>query len=221
MHLRGADFHGWQTTSVLVEHVRRLVADGAPFVYAYYPGVDEVAHAYGLHGPYYAGGARRDRPDSSARVRDALPADTALLVTADHGQVQVGPEAWLGLRRARRRWSTPTPATAASATCTRAHGAAAEPVRGRVGARGEDAWVFAREQLLDEGWLGPDPPSATYAGASATSCSRRAHRVGFIDPDDAREAQLRVRPRILTPAEMLGAAGRRARGTSTSERPTR
>ena len=29
---------------------------------------------------------------------DALPADTALLVTADHGQVQVGPDGWLGLQ---------------------------------------------------------------------------------------------------------------------------
>src|SRR4051795_1576918 len=52
-HMRGTDFHGWQTTSVLVQRVRALVEGGAPFVYAYYSGVDEVAHAYGLESAFY------------------------------------------------------------------------------------------------------------------------------------------------------------------------
>ena len=34
---------------------------------------------------------------------DALPADAALLVTADHGQVHVGPDGWIGFATARRR----------------------------------------------------------------------------------------------------------------------
>src|SRR4051812_16738506 len=46
-HLGTGPFVGWRTVSVLVEHCRRLVAAGERFVYAYYPGVDEVAHEYG------------------------------------------------------------------------------------------------------------------------------------------------------------------------------
>ena len=70
-HLRGADFHGWPTTAVLVEHVRSLVAGGAPFVYAYYPGVDEVAHAFGLEGRFYASRARGRRPSRGRGARRA------------------------------------------------------------------------------------------------------------------------------------------------------
>ena len=96
VHLRGADFHGWPTTAVLVEHVRALVAGGEPFVYAYYPGVDEVAHAFGIEGRFYAAElAAADRLVGA--VRDVLPEDTALLVTADHGQVNLGQESWIGL----------------------------------------------------------------------------------------------------------------------------
>ena len=98
-HMRGAEFHGWQTTSVLVEHVRSLVADGAPFVYAYYSGVDEVAHAYGLETQYYpAELAAADRLVGA--LLDALPDDVALVVTADHGQVQVGHDGWRSLKAA-------------------------------------------------------------------------------------------------------------------------
>ena len=52
-HLRGARFIGWSTVSVLVEHCVRLVASGDRFVYAYYPGVDNIAHEFGLHNGFY------------------------------------------------------------------------------------------------------------------------------------------------------------------------
>ena len=65
-------------------------------MYAYYPGVDEVAHAYGLDAPFYpAELAAADRLVGA--VLDALPAHATLLVTADHGQVNLGPDSWIGL----------------------------------------------------------------------------------------------------------------------------
>ncbi len=47
--LRGGRLLGWQTISGLVEQCVRAVAAGERFVYAYYPGVDTVAHEFGLH----------------------------------------------------------------------------------------------------------------------------------------------------------------------------
>ena len=73
-----------------------LVDGGAPFVYAYYPGVDEVAHAHGLQGAYYP--AELAAADALVgALLDALPSRAALLVTADHGQVHLGAESWIGL----------------------------------------------------------------------------------------------------------------------------
>ena len=95
-HLRGADFHGWPTTASLVEHVRALSPAARPSCTSYYPGVDEVAHAFGLERRFYTGELRAaDRLVGA--IRDVLPDDVALLVTADHGQVNLGQESWIGL----------------------------------------------------------------------------------------------------------------------------
>ena len=219
-HMRGADFHGWQTTSVLVEEVRALVAGGAPFVYAYYSGVDEVAHAHGLESAFYpAELAATDRLVGD--LLDALPDDVALVVTADHGQVQVGPDGWRSLAPL-HGWSRPTRATAASATCTRSPAArpsstppptscTAEP-RLQAEPRSGDAWVFRREQLLDEGWLGPDPVPAVYRRVGDVVLAAR-HRVGFVDPTLPYEAQPDRCARSITAAESRGAPRGRARST--------
>ena len=57
-HLTGVRFHGWRMPSTLVSTVGQLLADGEPFVYAYYDGVDKVAHEYGLGRHYDAESAR-------------------------------------------------------------------------------------------------------------------------------------------------------------------
>jgi hypothetical protein len=212
VHLRGADFVGWQTTSALVEHVRRLVDAGAPFVYAYYPGVDEIAHAYGLEAPFYpAELAAADRLVGA--LLDALPEAAALLVTADHGQVHVGPEGWIGL-------GPLDPMVAAYAGDGRfrylhaATGAAADLLDAATARHAADAWVLGREQLLDEGWLGPDPgPASRRRVGDVVLAARRG--VGFVDPTLPHEAQLVAAHGSITRAEVevpLVAARGRARG---------
>ena len=80
---------------MLVEHCRRLVGHDERFVYAYYPGVDTVAHEFGLHDEYYlAELAFAD--ELVGRLLDALPSHATLVVTADHGQVHVG-DNWVPL----------------------------------------------------------------------------------------------------------------------------
>ena len=87
-HLGDADLHSWHTPAGLVTGVRALLGPGERFVYAYYEGIDKVAHARGL-GEYYDDELRYvDRLVGD--VLGVLPPGAVLVVTADHGQVEVG-----------------------------------------------------------------------------------------------------------------------------------
>ena len=87
-HQRGAPVTGWVAASSLAVDVRRLVEAGNPFVYAYYEGVDKVAHFNGFGDHYDA--ELRAVDTLVDGLLDTLPRGVALAVTADHGQVEVG-----------------------------------------------------------------------------------------------------------------------------------
>ena len=88
-HLVGGLMNGWRTMSNISVEIAVQLAQGHRVVYAYYDGIDKVAHERGF-GPYYDAELRMvDRMVGD--VLDALPAGAVLLVTADHGQVDVGP----------------------------------------------------------------------------------------------------------------------------------
>jgi Type I phosphodiesterase / nucleotide pyrophosphatase len=200
VHLRDADFVGWRAESTLVEHVRNLTRGDATFLYAYYPGIDEVAHEFGLNDGYYrAELAATDR--LVAHVLDALPADAALVVTADHGQVHLDAESWLplgdvepyvafGSGDGRFRYLHAT------------KGAAGDLGDAARDTFGKQAWVLTRTELLDGGWLGPDPSPATRRRVGDVVLAARDD-VAFIDPAMPRELGLRSAHGSLTPAEML------------------
>jgi predicted AlkP superfamily pyrophosphatase or phosphodiesterase len=197
-HLAGAKYFGWRTPSNLAVEVAAQVGAGAPFVYAYYDGIDKTAHERGF-GDYYDAELRAvDRIVGD--VLDGLPAHAALLVTADHGQVMVGerivmPDRELLVRtrhqsgEGRFRWFHARP------------GAAADLLEIAQGAHGDVAWAVGKEQVIDEGWFG---------GGASTSVVRRmgdvalvAHApVSFDDPADTGLFQLIGRHGSLTSAEM-------------------
>jgi hypothetical protein len=199
-HLRGGVFCGWSTVAVLVEHCRRLVGNGERLVYAYYPGVDSVAHEFGLHDEYFrAELAAAD--ELVGRLLDVLPRDAALVVTADHGQVNVG-DAWLPL----------TPLDGMFRFCAgegrfrtlfAERGAAAALLEAATDVFGEQAWVFARDQLLDEGWLGPGPVIASIRRRVGDVVLAPRGPVAFVDPDLPNEARLVGAHGSLTADEML------------------
>src|SRR6266545_2528341 len=70
-HLDRTRFTGYRMASTLVTEVARLVRGGEPFVYAYYDGVDKVAHEYGLGAHYDAELAAAD--DIAADLLSVLP----------------------------------------------------------------------------------------------------------------------------------------------------
>jgi hypothetical protein len=198
-HLGDAELHRWYTPAGLVTGVRSLLADGARFVYAYYEGIDKVAHAAGL-GEYYDDELRAvDR--LVADVLNELPVGAMLVVTADHGQVDVGGTCELlpgdvmdGVTllsgEGRFRWLHVRP------------GAVADVVRATTETFGDVAWVRTREQIVADGWLG-GVPSAAVASRMGDVVLAPYVPTAFLDPADTGELRLVARHGSLTPDEML------------------
>ena len=88
-HLGNSPLHGYRVLSSLPVEVGRLLREGESFVYAYYDGIDKVAHAHGLDEHYEAELRAVDR--LVADLVSELPPGAVLVVTADHGQIDVGP----------------------------------------------------------------------------------------------------------------------------------
>ena len=198
-HLAGSELYGWRYPSTLVAHVAHLIGDGQPFVYAYYPGVDTVAHEFGFGPMYDRELAAADR--LAADLLGALPPRAALVVVADHGQVAVGerlvpidPEVAVLTRllsgEGRFRWLHAQPGYAARLL---------DLARDR---HGDLAWVLSRDEVVAAGWLGgvPTPEVAARLGDVALV----AHApVAFLDPADTGSYLLQCRHGSLTSAEVL------------------
>jgi Type I phosphodiesterase / nucleotide pyrophosphatase len=198
-HLRGSTFVGWKTTATLVEHCRRLVLAGERFVYAYYPGVDEVAHAYGLHDEFYA----RELASADALIGnllDVLPSSAVLLVTADHGQVHLEPESWIEIDELH-------PMIAAQAGDGRFRhlharkGMAADLLAAAHARLDGVAWVVSRRELLEAGWIGSGA-TGTVPGRVGDVVLAAREPVAFVDPALPRERTLRSAHGSLTAQEM-------------------
>ena len=132
---------------------------------------------------------------------DVLPPGAVLVVTADHGQVEVGrsvevlgPEIMQGVTlisgEGRFRWLHVRP------------GAGPDVAETAIGLHGEVAWVRTKDQIIDEGWLG-GVPSAQVAARLGDVALVPFAPTAFLDPADTGELRLMARHGSLTPAEML------------------
>ena len=87
-HLGDSPLYDYRVPSSLAVEVSARLEAGDPFVYAYYDGIDKVAHAHGFGAHYDAELVAVDKV--VADVAGVLPPEAVLLVTADHGQIEVG-----------------------------------------------------------------------------------------------------------------------------------
>ncbi len=198
-HLGDSPLHGYKVPSSLPVEVGRLLRDGAPLVYAYYDGIDKVAHGNGLGIHYDAELRAVDRMVEDLVAE--LPAGAALVVTADHGQIDVGSrlellgaEIMSSVRflsgEGRFRWlHARTGATEdLVATATERYGAS--------------TWVMTREQMVDEGLFG-GPLTGALAARLGDVALLPHGPTAFIDPADTGESRLESRHGSLTADEML------------------
>jgi hypothetical protein len=201
-HQRDAPVFGWSLASSLAVEVRALVSGGEPFVYAYYEGVDKIAHIKGF-GPYYdAELVALDRLVGD--LLDALPAGAALAVTADHGQVEVGPraamidprlaeEAVMVSGEARFRWLHARGGE---------DGAVDHLAALAQKTYGDEAWVVTRDQMEEADWFGGRLHPAVRARLGDVALIPH-EPVAYLDPADGGDARLVCRHGSLTPEEML------------------
>lgn len=198
-HLHGARHVGYRTVSTLLVEVKRLLAAGERFVYAYYDGIDKVSHEYGLAEHYDAELAFVDRLVGD--VRALLPTDAVLLVTADHGQVHVGDNV-------RRLDPSLTPLLAGQSGEGRFRwlharkGAAAELLAATRQAHGHEAWVEAVDDVVAQGWFGPNVTPAARGRLGDVALAARGV-VSFDDAADTGIYELVSRHGSLTADEML------------------
>ena len=198
-HLAGVRLYGWRMPSTLVTWVRSLLEEGEPFVYAYYDGVDKVAHEYGLGDAYDDEVAAADRLVGD--LLSVLPAGAALVVTSDHGQVDVGEKvvpladdvldlSTLLSGEGRFRWLHARP------------GLETRLAETAVELYSPQAWVRTRDEAVAEGWFG-GPLSSDAATRLGDVVIAPFEPVAFLDPADMGEVRLKSRHGSLTSAEML------------------
>lgn len=132
---------------------------GSQLVYGYSPDLDKAGHVFGLTSPQWHEAA--SNVDSVvARLVEGLPADAALVVTADHGQLDVpadrrldidsdpslsdGVLLFAGEPRVRYLHTVP--------------GASQDVLAAWRELAGHAAWVGSREEAIATGWYGPFNP---------------------------------------------------------------
>lgn len=197
-HLRGSRACGWRSASSIAVQIRDLLRSGSSFIYAYYDGIDKIAHERGF-GEYY---------DAELRQADRLVADIAsvlvpgsvLLITADHGQVEVGANTMklnaevaalitFQSGEGRFRWLHTRP-NSVDDLC-----AVAKENYGEV------AWVMRRDELIDGGWFGPRVSDASRQRLGDVALIAHAP-TSFDDSADSGPFPLMCRHGALTDDEL-------------------
>ncbi len=198
-HLSDTRLFGYADRAGLVDQVLGAFAREEPFVYAYWDDIDRTAHEFGLAERYNDELAACDV--MVAELLHRLPAGTAVVVTADHGQVHVGerlihlPAEVTGLvdgqsGEARFRWLHSRPGAASDLL------AAAHQAFDHVG------WVRSVDEVVSAGWLG-DRVTSTARGRLGDVAVVARDPVAFVDPAEASSIELIGRHGSLTADEML------------------
>jgi len=152
------DYRSADTAPSLAKAVLKLVrrATGPTVIYAYHRDVDKAGHDFGLNSPQWIEAVSRV-DDLVADVRAGLPPGSALVVTADHGQINVAADHRFdldlepGLRDGVR-------VVAGEARVRYLHtvsGATDDVVATWRGVLGDAAWVVTRDEAVAAGWFGP------------------------------------------------------------------
>ena len=197
-HLRNGEFCGWWSPATLVTEIADQVKFGSPFVYAYYDGLDKVAHVHGMQRHYLDELKFVDA--LVERIIEELPEDAALLVTADHGMVEVGDQVFdLDEELVQR-----TSGTSGEARFLWLHAkdGRAEGLLEAAQAHSDVAWIVAIEQILDECWFGAHvTPEARMRMGEVAIVAREP--VALMDPRQPDAPQLVARHGSMTREEML------------------
>ncbi len=197
-HLRNAKLAGWWTPFTMITQVKNAIKLGEKLVYAYYDGLDKISHVHGMNEHYLDELAFVDQ--LVQRLVDELPTDITLVVTADHGLVEVG-RSVIEIDRDILRLCTSTSGEARF-TWLHARRQEAKALLAESTRYEDNAWVVDVEKVLDEGWFGPKlTPEARNRLGDVALVAREA--VAYIDPSLPDGPEMLGRHGSLTAEEML------------------
>ncbi|SJM65775.1 alkaline phosphatase family protein [Gulosibacter sp. 10] len=161
--LRGGGYHGAETMLERAELAARLCRKARrPLVYLYNAELDQIGHKRGTESGTWL--ERLEELDHAiARLLDSLPEDIGVLITADHGMIDIPREAQIDLPPALLE-----DATAVAGEPRLRHVYLRDEARGDVRAlverfreaEGDRAWVYGQEELLSTGLYGAEIASA-------------------------------------------------------------
>lgn len=199
VHLGGCRHVPYRMNSTLVAEIVHQLHAGEPFIYAYYDGIDKVAHEYGLNSFYDSELVFVDR--MVEYLLQELPEGAALVITADHGQVDVGDRVYM-----------PNPAVLSHVDQQSGEGrfrwlhayrgAGSDLLAAATEHHGDIAWVVSREQTLDECWFGPKVLPGPLSRLGDVALVAR-EPVAFEDPADTGPFILQGRHGSMTSAEVM------------------
>jgi Type I phosphodiesterase / nucleotide pyrophosphatase len=153
---RGATYRGAGTVDELAGQVLAGLAEDHALSYGYHPTLDTMGHLHGVDSPRWRDAAV-EVDALLARLVDGLPRDAALLVTADHGQLDVPADHRFDLGTD-PRLAAGVALVAGEPRVRYLHtrpGAAPDVMDAWRTVLGEAAWVASREEAIATGWYGP------------------------------------------------------------------
>jgi Type I phosphodiesterase / nucleotide pyrophosphatase len=190
--------------SLAAEMVRALAAGPPALVYGYHPDLDRDGHLFGVDSPRWQAAAV-DVDRLLTRLVDGLPADAALLVTADHGQLDVPPERRIDIDtdprlRAGIRVVAGEPRVRYLHTVA---GATDDVLATWRAVLGEAAWVVTREEAVAAGWFGPVPEAHLQRVGDVVAACHDRYAVLATRTEPPTVARLIAYHGSYTAAEML------------------
>jgi hypothetical protein len=155
---RGAEFRGVGRGDDYAQRMLAAIDDAPGLVYGYTSALDTAAHVFGIASPQWAEAAAGVDALIS-RLVDGLPDDAALLVTADHGGLDLRPDAHVDIADDPRlaaglRVVAGEPRVRYLHTVPGAEGEVLATWREVMGDR---AQVLSRDEAIEAGWFGPVP----------------------------------------------------------------
>jgi hypothetical protein len=157
---RGGAYRAATDTDGLAATIREALAagPGPNLVYGYHPDLDKAGHVYGVDSiPWRA--AVQDVDRLLTLLMAELPPDTAIVVTADHGQLNIPADRKIDMD-ADPQWRQGTRLVAGESRVRYLHtlpGATEDVIATWHANLGDKAWVAGREEAIEAGWFGLVP----------------------------------------------------------------
>ncbi|MCH1883012.1 alkaline phosphatase family protein [Agrococcus sp. ARC_14] len=181
--LRGAEFRGGATLADRFA-VAEQAARERSLVYLYVPELDRIGHERGWQSDRWIDTLERLDGHVSELVA-GLPRGVGLVVTADHGMVDVDPSGHL---IAPQELLSSVAHVAGEPRCLQLHAAEGETADALAAAwrawLGDAAWVATRQEVIASGWLGAVHPEVEprLGDVFVAARGRRAIYVDEADP---------------------------------------